>query len=166
MFKITVQPDQTFEAKVENGQLQLNQQPFNWDIQFLSTYSCHILKDNQSYNAEIIQADYLKKEFVIKINGTIYQLKAQDDLDLLLDKLGMSNGATAKIKEIKAPMPGLVLDIRVVPGQIVQKGDVLLILEAMKMENAIKSATDGVVKQVKAMKGRSVEKNQLLIVFE
>jgi biotin carboxyl carrier protein len=78
----------------------------------------------------------------------------------------MSNGLAAKVKEVKAPMPGLVLDIRVVPGQMVQKGDVLLILEAMKMENAIKSATDGVVKQVKAIKGQSVEKNQLMIVFD
>ena len=166
MFKITLQPDQTFEAAVENGQLQLNKQPLNWDIQFLSAHTCHILKDNQSYNAEIIQADYVKKEFVIKVNGSIYQLKAQDDLDLLLEKLGMSNGSAAKVKEVKAPMPGLVLDIRVVPGQTVQKGDVLLILEAMKMENAIKSATDGVVKQVKAVKGQSVEKNQLMILFE
>jgi biotin carboxyl carrier protein len=93
-------------------------------------------------------------------------LKVQDALDLLLEKLGMANGATAKVKEVTAPMPGLVLDIRVVPGQTVQKGDVLLILEAMKMENAIKSVAEGVVKLVKAVKGQSVEKNQLLILFE
>jgi biotin carboxyl carrier protein len=63
-------------------------------------------------------------------------------------------------------MPGLILDIYVQEKQQVQKGDVLLILEAMKMENAIKSAADGVIKSIKVSKRQSVEKNQLLLEFE
>jgi biotin carboxyl carrier protein len=124
------------------------------------------LKDNQSYNAEILEADYSKKEFAVKINGNIYQVKAQDSMDLLLEKLGMSNNSSRQIKEVKAPMPGLILDIYVQEKQQVQKGDVLLILEAMKMENAIKSAAEGVIKSIKVSKRQSVEKNQLLLEFE
>lgn len=166
MFRINVTTGQQFEAVENNGKLHLNNEPLNWDVQALNEHTFHIIKDDQSYTAEVIQADYTKKEFVIKINGSIYELKAQDHLDLLLEKLGMSAGNAARIKEIKAPMPGLILDIRVEEGQAVQKGEVLVVLEAMKMENTIKSAADGVVKLIKVNKAQSVEKNQLLIVFE
>ena len=62
-------------------------------------------------------------------------------------------------------MPGMVLNILVAEGQQVKKGDSLLVLEAMKMENVLKSPTDGVIKKVVATKGTAVEKNQLLIQF-
>jgi biotin carboxyl carrier protein len=62
-------------------------------------------------------------------------------------------------------MPGLILDLKVAPGDVVKKGDVVLILEAMKMENSIKSPGDGVVKEVKVSLKQSVEKNQVLIQF-
>ena len=62
-------------------------------------------------------------------------------------------------------MPGLVLDIRVVEGDAVKKGDPILVLEAMKMENIIKSPTDGIVKKINVKKGVAVEKSQVLIHF-
>ncbi len=62
-------------------------------------------------------------------------------------------------------MPGLLLDIKVQEGQEVQKGEILLILEAMKMENVIKAPTDARIKHIKVQKGQTVEKNQLLIEF-
>jgi biotin carboxyl carrier protein len=62
-------------------------------------------------------------------------------------------------------MPGLILDIKVAPGDLVKKGDVVVILEAMKMENSIKSPGDGVVKDIKVALKQSVEKNQVLIQF-
>ena len=63
-------------------------------------------------------------------------------------------------------MPGLVLSILVEPGQAVQKGDVLLILEAMKMENVLKAAGDGTVKNIAVAKGAAVDKGQLLLEME
>ena len=77
----------------------------------------------------------------------------------------MDNLAAAKVNEIKAPMPGLVLDIRVAEGDEVKKGDSILVLEAMKMENIIKSPTDGIIKKINVKKGIAVEKNQVLIHF-
>jgi biotin carboxyl carrier protein len=59
----------------------------------------------------------------------------------------------------------LILDIKVTPGDVVKKGDVVIILEAMKMENSIKSPGDGVVKDIKVVLKQSVEKNQVLIHF-
>lgn len=63
-------------------------------------------------------------------------------------------------------MPGLIWDIKVQIGDAVKAGDVVLVLVAMKMENALKSAGDGVVKSIKVNKGDSVDKNQVLIEFE
>jgi biotin carboxyl carrier protein len=83
----------------------------------------------------------------------------------LLDKMGLGNAKGKKINEIKAPMPGLIVDIKVEVGAEVKKGDALMILEAMKMENILKSPGDGVVKTIKVEKKQSVEKNQVLIVF-
>jgi biotin carboxyl carrier protein len=104
--------------------------------------------------------------FVIKVNGHTYQVKAQDQLDLLLEKMGIANGGARQVKEVKAPMPGLILHIQTSVGAVVKKGDVLLILEAMKMENAIKSPVDGTIKAIPVTKGKSVEKNQILLQFE
>jgi biotin carboxyl carrier protein len=72
---------------------------------------------------------------------------------------------SAKVNELKAPMPGLVLDIVVSEGQEVKKGDALVVLEAMKMENILKSPADVVVKKISVKKGTAVEKNQVLVLF-
>jgi len=89
----------------------------------------------------------------------------KDRFDLLLEKIGMNSTGAGSLKEIKAPMPGLILDLKVAPGDLVKKGDVVLILEAMKMENSIKSPGDGLVKAVNVSLKQSVEKNQVLIQF-
>ncbi len=68
-----------------------------------------------------------------------------------------------KVNDLKAPMPGLVLDILVSEGQTIQKGDSLLVLEAMKMENNLKAINDAVVKKINVSKGDKVEKNTVLI---
>jgi biotin carboxyl carrier protein len=166
MFKITVNEGQTYEIVEDNGQLFVSGEPFNWDVQPVNEHTFHILRDNKSYTAEILEADHANKSFVIKINGHTYRLKAQDELDLLLEKMGMANGGARQVKEVKAPMPGLILHIQTSVGAVVKKGDVLLILEAMKMENAIKSPVDGTIKAIPVTKGKSVEKNQILLQFE
>ena len=73
--------------------------------------------------------------------------------------------ANSTIAEVKAPMPGLILDVLAKPGQEVKKGDQLMILEAMKMENVLKAQGEGVISGIEVAKGDSVEKNQVLIKF-
>ena len=80
--------------------------------------------------------------------------------------MGFSVGSTKQVNFVKAPMPGLILEINVKVGQEVKENDPLLILEAMKMENIITSPRDGIIKLIDAKKGDAVEKNQLLINFE
>jgi biotin carboxyl carrier protein len=92
-------------------------------------------------------------------------MQMTDQFDELLHQLGMDNLNTAKVSEIKAPMPGLVLRILASEGEEVQKGGNLLVLEAMKMENIIKAPADVIIKSVKVNPGDKVEKNQVMMIF-
>ncbi len=126
----------------------------------------HIIQDNLSYNAEVLGTNYNEKVFELKINGVIYEVKLEDEYDQLVKRLGLSVVTHQVVKDINAPMPGLVLEVSVEAGQEVEEGTPLLILEAMKMENVIKAPGTGVVKKVNVSKGEAVEKNHLLIEME
>ncbi|MES2566092.1 MAG: acetyl-CoA carboxylase biotin carboxyl carrier protein subunit [Bacteroidota bacterium] len=143
----------------------LNGKEFSADIIKVRDGVYHLLKDSMSFNLEIVKQIPDEKMMVVKINNTSYTLDIKDKYDDLLHSLGLDNLAAKKINDVKAPMPGMVLNILVSEGQEVKKGDALIVLEAMKMENILKSPTDGVIKKIAITKGIAVEKNQLLIQF-
>lgn len=155
----------SFEVVKNEDSFLINGESFQWDLVKIADGYFHILYKNKSYSAEVVKADRATKTFQFKINNKIQTVEVKDKFDLLLEKMGMANGAAAKINNIKAPMPGLVIDLKVKAGDIVKVGDPLLILEAMKMENILKSPGDGTIKNVKTKKGDSVEKGQVLIEF-
>lgn len=126
----------------------------------------HILYNGKSYKAEILSNDKAAKEISLRLNGKTHTVKLQDDYDRLVKKMGLSTNVIHKISTIKAPMPGLVLNILVEPGQEVVHGEPMLILEAMKMENVIKSPGEGKVKRVVVAKGKAVDKGDVLIEME
>ncbi|WP_338759613.1 acetyl-CoA carboxylase biotin carboxyl carrier protein subunit [Bernardetia sp. ABR2-2B] len=144
----------------------LNDNLVESDIQKISEREFHVLRNNISYRVEVLKADYETKEFEIRINGNIHTLTAKDRMDLLLESLGMENAASAKVSDLKAPMPGLVLDILIEENATVEKGTPLMILEAMKMENVLKATGEGVIKGIPVKKGQNVEKGAILIEFE
>jgi biotin carboxyl carrier protein len=161
-----INENQTFEVESKNNEILLNNETFDWDLKQISAKDFHILKNNKSYNAEIVEANYDEKTFKIKLNGTIHNIQLKDKTDLLLEKMGLDNAASNKLNDLKAPMPGLIYDLKVGVGEEVQKGDVLLILVAMKMENAIKATGSGKVKAIKVKINDSVEKGQVIMEFE
>jgi biotin carboxyl carrier protein len=165
MYRIKVNSSQVFEIQSQAQGLKVNQEPFEWDLLELSPHAFHILHQNRSYRAEVIKADYENKSFLVRLGKREYQLQVQDQFDILLEKMGMSNARSAQLNQVKATMPGLILDVKVQAGDQVSKGDPLVILEAMKMENIIKSPGDGQVKAIKVQKGKNVEKNQVMIEF-
>ncbi|HTF21097.1 MAG TPA: biotin/lipoyl-containing protein [Chryseolinea sp.] len=138
---------------------------FPIDVAKLSDDKFHIVRNNKGYNAEIVDVNRLTKTVTVRINGSTHTVQLKDKFDLLLEKLGMNNAGGSRLNNLKAPMPGLIIDLRVSVGQSIQPGDPLLILEAMKMENIIKASGEGVVKRVTVKKGDSVEKGQVLIEF-
>jgi biotin carboxyl carrier protein len=157
--------DKNFEIVPTEDGLLINGKPLQWDVVEITDGYFHILHQNKSYRAEIVSTDATTKTSTIKINGHSYTVALKDKFDVLLEKMGMNAAAGSKINNIKAPMPGLILDLKVKTGDAVKAGDQLIILEAMKMENIIKSPGEGTVKNVKVKKGDSVEKGQVLVEF-
>ena len=166
MLKVIINEQQAFEVETKNETTTLNGQPFAWDLVALDNGHFHIIQNDRSFNAEVVEANYSDKSFKIKVNETIYNVAAKDRFDLLLEQMGINSSTKNKVNNLKAPMPGLIWDIKVQVGDVVKAGDVVLVLVAMKMENALKSSGDGVVKSIKVNKGDSVDKNQVLIEFE
>lgn len=126
----------------------------------------HVLENGRKYEARLKDLDFRRKTIRIEVNGLLYVVRLNDAYDELVEKMGLSATVIHKIKDVRAPMPGLVLDIMVEPGQTVTHGDPLLVLEAMKMENVIKSPGEGTIKQIHVLKGSAVDKGAVLIELE
>jgi biotin carboxyl carrier protein len=165
MIQVITANEKKWQVDIHKHEILVDGQSFHWDLQILQPGKFHLLKGNQSYLAEVIQADYQNKSFVIRINGNRHELQLKDRFDLLLEKMGISQTNPHQVNEMKAPMPGHIADIKVEVGQAVKKGEPILILEAMKMENILKAPGDGVVKAIKVNRRENVEKNQVLIQF-
>ncbi|MDT0558654.1 acetyl-CoA carboxylase biotin carboxyl carrier protein subunit [Ichthyenterobacterium sp. W332] len=157
-YKIKVNSNYTFDIDSETAT--------NLDSTEIASRNYHLLKDSKAYDAKIINTDFNSKSYVLEVNGNSYNVEIKDGLDQLISEMGFSIGNSKKIDSIKAPMPGLILEISVSEGQQVAEGDNLVILEAMKMENVITSPRDGIVKSVEVKQGDAIEKNTLILKFE
>ena len=136
------------------------------DVVKIDNSKYHVLQNNNSFEAELINSNFNKKKYSIKINNSSFHVDISNPLDLLIHQLGFNIGSSKHVNSIKAPMPGLILDIMVEIGQEVSENQGLLILEAMKMENSITSPRDGIIKFVSVSKGDAIDKGDLLIEFE
>jgi biotin carboxyl carrier protein len=164
MYRVDINGNK-LEVNSSGDTLLIYKDPLLWDIVQISDGYYHVIHEHRGYRMEVVKSDSSTRSFTIKVNGHTYVLELKDKFDLLLEKMGMNNGAANKVITIKAPMPGLIIDLKIKVGDPVKTGDQLLILEAMKMENIIKSPGEGVVKSVLVKKGDSVEKGQVLIQF-
>ena len=126
----------------------------------------HILHDHQTYVAQIVHQDFSDRSYEIRIGSNSYRVEIGSELDQLIESMGYRLGSEQAANTVMAPMPGIILEVRVKPGDSVKKGDTLVILEAMKMENAILSPKDGVVQNILSLTGETVDKNKLLIEIE
>lgn len=147
--------------------IKLTEQTLNEkDIIQLSPKSYHVVDSNKSYNFEIVSFDKNSKELVISLDGNNYHVAILSEVDQMIESMGYSTLDEKKINNIKAPMPGLILSVNVKEGDTVSKGDTLLVLEAMKMENVLKAPADGTIKAIPVNVSDAVEKNQLLIELD
>jgi biotin carboxyl carrier protein len=163
--KVKVNEHYDFEVDVTGNDLMVDGSAIEIDSRSVAPGHSHVIYKHKSYNIELVSENRADKTSVVKVNGHVYQVAISDQYDLLLKQLGMDNNQAGKVKDVKAPMPGLVLSVLVEEGQEVNKGDNLLVLEAMKMENIIKSPSAGIIKKVTVSKGVKVEKNEILIHF-
>ncbi|GHB76214.1 biotin/lipoyl-containing protein [Persicitalea jodogahamensis] len=165
MLKVKVNESQEYEVTSKKEGWYLNDELFDGDLVQLGPQNYHVIWKDRSFNVEVVEYDATAKQASLKINGHLLTISAKNRFDLLLESMGMSQAVNNKINEIKAPMPGLIQSIAVKEGDAVQKGDTLLVLVAMKMENAIKAPGEATVKTIRTEAGSSVEKNQVLIEF-
>ncbi|WP_183566894.1 acetyl-CoA carboxylase biotin carboxyl carrier protein subunit [Mucilaginibacter sp. SP1R1] len=165
MYQLKVNDKHDFEINRATNDLLINSIKTVADIKHIDGSRYHIIENNKSYQVEVVSFNNTAKTAEIKVNNTIYSISAKDQFDVLLDKLGLSDLNSTKVSEIKAPMPGMVLKVFAAEGDEIKKGDNLFVLEAMKMENIIKSPADVVIKKLKIKAGDKVEKGQILIEF-
>ena len=165
MLQIKVNEKYNFDVDQNAKGLLINGGKIDADVQQLNASAYHVINNLQSYNVEVVSFNTAEKTAEIKVNNNTYNVTAKDQFDILLDKLGLSSLNAAKVSEIKAPMPGMVLKVFVNEGMEIKKGDNLFVLEAMKMENIIKAPADVTVKKVKIKPGDKVEKGQVLMMF-
>ena len=125
----------------------------------------HFFHNHKKFIIKLLESDTNGRPTKVQVNGRSFQIKIKNDLDLLIDTMGLNSKSKAKVEVIQAPMPGLIVNILCETGQSVTKGDSLLVMEAMKMENIIKSPGNGIIHKIFVSKGQSVNKNQTLLEF-
>lgn len=136
------------------------------DIIRRSAAEYHLVMDQQSVSARVLESDGTGKKLKVEVEGETFHIEIKDALDQVLDNMGFSKVSSKHIKEIKAPMPGLVIGISVQEGQEVKEGDRILVLEAMKMENSILIHNPARIKRIAVQAGQAVEKGQVLVELD
>ncbi|MDP1726901.1 MAG: biotin/lipoyl-containing protein [Bacteroidota bacterium] len=155
--------NQDFAFNLIAGTAMVNGKAVNADTIKLEPNKYHVLINNQSFTIELLSKTENGKGMFILVNGAKHEVEIKDRFDALLSQLGMDKLMVSKSNLIKAPMPGMVLQINVKEGDVIKKGEPLLVLEAMKMENIIKADQDGTVKRVGVAVKQAVEKNTVLV---
>lgn len=165
-WKVKVNQKNDYRIKQQKDELLIDEKPAEIDLLQIDKDKFHLIRNGKSYSASLIDLDQEAKKLKIKINNRMYELDVEDQFDQLLQRLGMDDLVGAAIGQLKAPMPGLVLQLMVEEGQSLAKDESMLILEAMKMENVLKAPADVTIKKINVEEKQSVEKNQVLIEFE
>lgn len=166
MYRAKINEGGQFDIEVSGDKYSANGQEVEFDCKHIGDDKFHLIIDDRSVKAQLLSMDKAKSSFLFLIDGVEIELELEDQYDLLLDELGMEKGGGASVKNIQAPMPGLVLQVNVSVGDEISEDDPLIVLEAMKMENVIKAPKDVKIAAVEVEVGQKVDKGQVLINFE
>lgn len=164
----------SFKASIQDHHFLVSKEQSTWTVDNVpytvlpsDDQNLIYLKDEQGNRIEAIiqNIDADKKMVTLLIQQKEVTIEIQDAIDQRMLALGIDTKKLSKAKNIKAPMPGLILKTLVTEGQEVKNGEPLFILEAMKMENVFKAPDDVRIKKILINEGQTVDKNQELIVF-
>ncbi len=162
---ITHVDGQEFEVEIlGRHRVKINGQELAVDFQSVSGQPLYsLIVDGRSFEAYIYPAE---GDWQVLLHGDLYDVKVEDERERRLRAASGKQAADVGAFQLKAPMPGLVVTVPVQPGDSVEKGDVLVILESMKMQNELRSPKAGTVAAVKVQPGDSVEQRETLVVVE
>jgi len=161
MFNDTAWP---VELNTDKNSALINGKTLDYDIEHIGTDRWLLRTGVHTHILSNLTRNGTALEFTL--NGQWVTMEVRDEKDLLLDKLGFKAGTTGGEGKLSAPMPGKILKVLVNSGGAVKAGDPVIILEAMKMENELKSPVDGTLIAIHVDEGQSVEKNELLLEIE
>ncbi len=120
----------------------------------------------QVFHGELMEEGLENRRLKVKINHREFVISKDGPLDQLISELGLDKVKVRKLQQLKSPMPGRIVSIAISVGDEVNVGDPLLTLEAMKMENVLKSEGVGTVKSIEIVAQQVVDKGAVLISFE
>src|ERR1051325_11290555 len=128
MYKVLVNDKLSIDAEWDKNKMDFNGKPLEADIVEIRKGMFHIIHNLKSYTAEVVSYNKEEHTMLVKVNGNNYTVVIKDEMDELLHKLGMDSRGKHGASDVKAPMPGLVLDVKVTAGQQINKGDAILVL--------------------------------------
>lgn len=146
--------------KNEKHSLFLAETEQDFDIESLGNGRYSLIKDNQSYLLHLISKDGI---YHVHLNGAHFEVEVEDERMRRVKELVQSNVSGPAELLVKAPIPGVIVQLNVEEGNTITKGQPLLILEAMKMENVIKASCDCKIEQILVSEKEAVQQNQGLI---
>ncbi len=156
---VTIIEDQRYEIEIDHdGSVLIDGAERDVDFLNLGGSLFSVITENKSLEA-VIDDDAGK--IAVMMGGRLFEAQVLDERALLL--LQRRGGQRPSSGELHAPMPGLVVQVAVESGQTVEKGETLVILESMKMQNELKSPVAGIVGAIQAQAGQAVDKNALLV---
>lgn len=157
--------DRTFDVdKVSEPSMLLDGNNIQLEVVKIKQNQYSVICKNKVFEFTIVKNSGV--HYLFHHNNESFDIEIEDETDQLLHKYKKQEQSSHRLLEVKAPMPGLVLKIEVEVGQKVTLGSGLVILEAMKMENEIRSITDGIVKEIRVKERTAIEKGDTLIVLE
>jgi pyruvate carboxylase subunit B len=114
----------------------------------------------------VVRRGESRGRYTISMEGFRYDVEAVDERTRTIRDLSGASAEATGPAPLKAPMPGLIVRVNVEPGAVVQAGQGLIVMEAMKMENELRASAAGTVKRVAVAVGQAVEKGALLVEME
>ena len=160
----TIVNGQTFEIEInEDGRILVNGEARAIDFRVLREGELYsLLLDHDSFEAVVEERE---DGYHVLMTGDLYEVQVTDERSRRLASAFMAFCDTAGEVVIRAPMPGMIVRVPVVEGQAVAKGETLVILESMKMENELKAPRDGTVHRISVRPGDNVEQNKVLVTL-
>lgn len=157
----TIINEEHFEVEIQrDGSVLVNGKRYDVDFLELGSSLYSIIRDTDSKELAI---DGDQGEYELLLEGRLYEARVLDPRSMLM--LSRKGGLQLDSGELHAPMPGLIVDVLVKAGDTVEKGDTVVILESMKMQNELKAPGAGTVQSISTEAGATVDKNQLLLTI-
>ncbi|WKZ38019.1 MAG: biotin/lipoyl-containing protein [Anaerolineales bacterium] len=162
---VTTIDDREFEIEVvDERHIRIGDRLLQVDFESVSGQPVFsLLLDGKSYESFVYQGD---EDWQVLLRGRQYQVNVEDEREKRLKAAAGGGVAEGGEFHLKAPMPGLVVSVLVEEGQEIQKGQVMLILESMKMQNELKAPRDGTMGRIRVKAGESVEQKQTLLSLQ